>query len=586
MTRTDDAPTSHDLLKPALAAISSKRGARPVAVPLRGRRLLRHPLFNKDGAFSVEERDAFGLRGLLPQRVATIDDQVRMEMARLERKTDGLERYIGLSALHERNETLFYRVLIENLEALMPIVYTPVVGLACQEFSHILRRYRGLWITPDDGDRIAAMLRNVSHRDVRLIVATDNERILGLGDQGAGGMGIPIGKLALYSAGAGIHPARTLPVSLDVGTDNEELLADPDYMGYRAPRLRGEKYDEFVERFVDAVLEVFPHAVLQWEDFKQHNALRLLDRYKHRITSFNDDVQGTAAISVAAILAALRASGGELGRQRFVFLGAGAAGIGIARLIFDALRAEGVDASAARRAIVQMDSQGLTFQGREGLPDDKAEFALDADALRFYGFDEPKGHDLLSVVRHVHPTVLIGTSATPGAFGEDTVRAMAEHVERPLILPLSNPTSRSEAVPADLYKWTDGRALVATGSPFDAVELEGRRLVPGQANNVFVFPGVGLGCIVSEAREVTDGMFLVAARAVADSVSAERLADGTLLPNPAELREVSRAVAIAVVREARDSGRGRSLRDDRIEAEVDEAMWFPEYVPFVPSADR
>src|SRR5688572_17469893 len=513
-------------------------------MPLRGRALLRHPLFNKGAAFSAEERETFGLRGLMPARVATLADQVRLELAHLERKGDDLERYIGLAALQDRNETLFYRVLVENLEALMPIVYTPVVGRACQEYSHVLRRYRGLWLTPPDAGRLHELLANAPYRDVRLIVVTDNERILGLGDQGAGGMGIPIGKLALYCAGAGIHPALTLPISLDVGTENQDLIDDPLYMGYRAPRLRGEAYDAFVESFVEAVMHVYPRALLQWEDFKQHNALRLHARYRRRLASFNDDIQGTAAAVVAGVLAALRVTGRPMAEQRFVFLGAGAAGIGIARLLALALRAEGVEAETIRRALVQLDSKGLIHAQRPGLEESKREFALGPDALAAYGLDGGS-NDLESVVTRVRPTVLIGTSAQPGSFDEPLVRAMAEHVERPLVLPLSNPTSLSEGKPEDILRWSDGRALVATGSPFAPVRLDGRVHVPGQANNAFIFPGLGLGAIVSEAREVTDAMFLAASRAVAGAVSAERLQQGALFPPVAELRSVSRSVALA-----------------------------------------
>jgi malic enzyme len=566
-----------------MALLAAVRGGGPLPMPLRGHRLLSHPLFNKDAAFSAEERAAFGLGGLLPQRIATIDEQVQLELQRIERKTDDLERYIGLAALHERNETLFYRVLVQNLEALMPIVYTPVVGRACQEFSHILRRYQGLWLTPADADRLPELLANAPYRDVRLIVVTDNERILGLGDQGAGGMGIPIGKLALYCAGAGIHPSLTLPISLDVGTDNQALIDDPLYMGHRAPRLRGEAYDAFVESFVQAVTHVFPHALLQWEDFKQYNALRLQERYRRRLASFNDDIQGTAAAVVAGVLAALRVTGRPLAEQRFVFLGAGAAGIGISRLVALAMRVEGVSEAAIRRAIVQLDSKGLIHLGRPGLEASKREFALTPEVLAAYGLSADGRHDLESVVARVRPTVLVGTSAQPGSFSEGVVRAMAEHVERPLVLPLSNPTSHSEAKPEDILRWSAGRALVATGSPFAPVHLDGRVHVPGQANNAFIFPGMGLGAIVSEAREVTDAMFLAASRAVARSVSAERLQQGALFPPVSELRTVSRAVALAVVREARDAGLGRGLRDEQIEPSVDALMWFPDYVPYVPA---
>jgi len=579
-TRTSAAaPAPADALGAARARLPFVAAGETLPLPLRGRALLREPLFNKDAAFTVEEREAFGLHGLLPARVATLADQVRLEMAHLERKEDELERYIGLAALQDRNETLFHRVLLENLEALLPIVYTPVVGRACQEYSRILRRYRGLWLGPGDAERLPERLRNAGAGEVRLIVVTDNERILGLGDQGAGGMGIPIGKLALYSAAAGIHPALTLPISLDVGTDNAQLLADPLYMGTRTPRLRGGAYDAFVERFVAAVLEVHPRAVLQWEDFKQHNALRLLDRYRGRLTSFNDDVQGTAAVVVASLLAALRLTGQQLAEQRLVLLGAGAAGIGIARLVRAALRAEGASAEVAARAVVALDSKGLIHAGRPGLEEDKREFALPAEALRALGLSEPERHDLAAVVRHVRPTALIGTSAQRGAFSEPVVREMARHVERPLILPLSNPTSCSEAEPADLVRWTGGRALVATGSPFAPVRHEGTLHVPGQANNVFVFPGVGLGAIVAGARELTDAMFLAAARAVAAGVSAERLRQGALFPPVSALRAVSRAVALAVARET-TSGTGR---DEELVAAVDAAMWTPEYARYVPA---
>jgi malate dehydrogenase (oxaloacetate-decarboxylating) len=560
-----------------------RTGTEPIPVPLRGHELLENSLLNKDTAFGEAERAAFGLRGLLPTRTRSIEEQVALEIEKNRRKGDELERFIGLAALQDRNETLFYRLLLTYLEELMPIVYTPVVGRACQEYSHIMRRARGLWLTPEDIDRIPELLANARHEDVRLIVVTDNERILGLGDQGAGGMGIPVGKLALYTAGAGIHPALTLPVSLDVGTDNETLLNDPDYFGYRAPRLRGEAYDAFIEAFVEGVLDVFPHAVLQWEDFKQHNAIRLLDRYRHRVTSFNDDIQGTAAVVMGGILSALRILRQPLIEQRFVFLGAGAAGIGIARLVRASLLREGADDTTVGAAIAQLDRHGLTYDGREPLDDDKREFALGEGAMQGYGFESGREYDLEAVIERIRPTFLIGTSGTPGAFSERAIRGMAEGVATPVILPLSNPTSKTEALPADILDWTHGRALIATGSPFPPVEREGMTHVIGQANNAFCFPGIGLGAVVAEAREVTDEMFLVAAQAFAATVGEDRLAQGALYPNQSELRSVSRAVAIAVVRAARDAGVGRHLTDDEIPDAVDAMMWEPRYLAYEPA---
>ena len=564
-------------------------------VPFRGAELLERPLLNKDSGFDDRERDVFGLRGLLPPRSSSIEEQVSLELEHIRRKDDDLERYIGLAALQDRNETLFYRVLLENLEEFLPIVYTPTVGRACQSFSHIMRRPRGLWITPADIDRVPDLLRNARNDstgssaeadDIRLIVATDNERILGLGDQGAGGMGIPVGKLSLYTAGAGIYPSHTLPVSLDVGTDNEDLLADPFYIGYRQPRLRGAGYDDFIEAFVSAIMEVFPRAVLQWEDFKQHNAIRILDRYRHRLTSFNDDIQGTGAVVLAGILAAVRALGRPLAEQRVVFLGAGAAGTGIARTVRAAMAAQGVDESTIKRAIVTADTRGLVFAARDELDDDKREFALGAEELAFYGLGGLKPGDRLALeglVAAVKPTILIGTSGVPGAFTEGAIREMAARTERPVIFPLSNPTNKTEAVPADIMAWTGGRALVATGSPFEPVTVNGETHIIGQANNVFIFPGMGLGAIVSEAREITDEMFLLAAETLAEMVSPDRLAAGALYPAVAELREVSRQIAAKVVCQSRDCGVGRLYRDEEVIDAVDSAIWFPAYLPYLPA---
>ncbi len=557
---------------------------RPAAIGLAGPALLGSRLLTKDLAFPHEERDAFRLRGLLPDRVLTIEEQVELELEHLRVKGDALERYIGLAALQDRNATLFYRLLAEHLDEFLPIVYTPTVGRACQEFSHIIRRTRGAWITPADRDRIPELLRQGPYEDVRLIVVTDNERILGLGDQGAGGMAIPIGKLALYTAACGIHPAVTLPISLDVGTDNPALLADPLYLGHRAPRLRGAEYDALVEAFVVGVEAVWPGCVIQFEDFKQTNALRLLDRYAARVPSFNDDIQGTAAVVVAGVLAGLRATGTALADARIVLVGAGAAGIGIYRLLRLAMLDAGLTADDVERAIAAVDTRGLVHGGRDDLDEMKRELAVPTP--------DPAGGptDLVGTIRRMRPTVLVGTTGVAGTFSEAALRAMADGTTRPIVLPLSNPTSAAEAVPADVMAWTDGRAIIATGSPFDAVVRDGRRHEVGQANNAFIFPGVGLGAIVAEARSITQRMFLLAARTLADAVSADRLASGALYPPVDALRDVSRTIAVVVATEAVRAGLagiadadGRPPDDAAIAAAVDGAMWWPDYVPYTPA---
>jgi malate dehydrogenase (oxaloacetate-decarboxylating) len=578
---TDRAPSGHRAAGPP-PALEAPRGG--LLVGRRGADLLSHPLLNKGAAFPERERAAFGLRGLLPPHVATIDEQVALELEHVRRKSDDLERFIGLAALQDRNETLFYRLLVENLEEFLPVVYTPTVGRACQEFSHIFRRPRGVWISPADVGRIPTILAGAAE-DVRLIVVTDNERILGLGDQGAGGMAIPVGKLALYSAVAGIHPTRTLPVSLDVGTDRADLLSDPYYLGYRAARLHGEAYDDVVQAFVEGVRVVFPHAVVQWEDFKQHNALRILARFRHRLPSFNDDIQGTAAVVLGGLLAARRADGG-LGGDRFMFLGAGAAALGIAELLGERLRHDGVDESAIRRAVVMADSHGLVHVGRTDLDADKVPFAVDAATVAEWELSPSELADPAALARAFGATVLIGTTGTADTFREPLIRQLAANHGRPVILPLSNPSSRAEARPEDLLAWTDGRAIVATGSPFPPVALGRRRVVIGQANNVFVFPGIGLGAIVAEVGELTSELFLVAASELADQVTAERLRSGAIYPPVADLRAVTRAIAIAVIRRARDAGFGRRYRDEELETAVDRAMWWPDYLPYEPIPHR
>lgn len=578
--------TMLDSMRPLPAPFADIAAGRPACISLAGPALLSARLLTKDGAFSESERDAFKLRGLLPDHIHTIEEQEELEVEHLRRKSDELEAYIGLAALQDRNATLFYRLLADHLAEFLPIVYTPTVGRACMEFSHIFRRTRGTWITPADRDRIPQLLRQGPYEDVRLIVVTDNERILGLGDQGAGGMGIPIGKLALYTAACGIHPALTLPVSLDVGTDNAALLADPLYLGHRAPRLRGPEYDALVEAFVVGVAEVWPGCVIQWEDFKQANALRILDRYHDRVPSFNDDVQGTSGVVVAGILTGLRALGTTLGEIRVVQAGAGAAGIGIARLIRLAMLEAGLDEACVLRSIALVDSHGLVHEGRTDLDAPKRQFALPLDVAASYGFNLT-GSDgnpgLVETIERVGPTVLVGTTAVGGIFDERVVRAMTAATSRPVILPLSNPTSKAEATPVDILRWSDGRALVATGSPFDAVEVDGRRHEIGQANNVFIFPGLGLGAIAAEARMITPRMFLLAAQTLAGVVTDERLATGALYPPVADLRAVSRAIAIRVAQEAVDEGLAGIDPATDIEALIDGAMWWPAYVPYLPA---
>ncbi|HVP11589.1 MAG TPA: NAD-dependent malic enzyme [Phycisphaerae bacterium] len=551
-----------------------------IETDLRGVWLLKSPVTNKGLAFPPEERDAFGLHGILPPRYLTITDQIQLIKEHISAKTDDLEKYIGLASLQDRNEVLFYRVLVDNLAEYLPIVYTPTVGKACQKFSHIFRGPRGVWLTPADKHRIPELLRNSPNADVRLIVVTDNERILGLGDQGAGGMGIPIGKLALYVAGAGIHPSKVLPVSLDVGTENAALLQDPLYMGYRERRLRGQEYDEFVEAFIQGVQEVFPHAMVQWEDFHKDRAFKLLERYHKRIPCFNDDIQGTAAVTTAGVFAALRVTGQKLSEQRILFLGAGEACTGICELLSTSMRAEGVAEGVIHRSHLLFDSVGLLHTEREIRDEHKKAWAATPEVLQHYGIrgGNPTPEQVIAAFK---PTVMIGATATPGTFREEMVVEMAKHVKRPVIMPLSNPTSKAECTPAEAIKWTDGRALVATGSPFPDVHHGGKRFVIGQANNVFIFPGVGLGAIISEVKEIPREMFAIAARTLAEYVNPDRLALGALYPSQDDLRIVSKKIASAVVRYASKNNLGRRIPENEIENVVACAMWYPEYCPIV-----
>ena len=552
-----------------------------VPVSLRGQALLSHPMYNKGSSFSEAERRALGLEGLLPPLVSSEDVQCQRAYGNIARKTDPLEQYIGLASLQDRNETLFYRVMLDHLVEFAPIVYTPTVGRACQQYSQIFRRGRGMWITPAHRGSIAEVLANAPWQDVRLIVVTDNERILGLGDQGAGGMGIPIGKLVLYSVAAGIHPSRCLPISLDVGTDNKELLADPLYLGWRERRLRGPEYHALVEEFVQAVKTRFPKALLQWEDFKKQNAFELLDRYRERILSFNDDIQGTAAVALAGVVAATRLSGVPMRDQRVVILGAGAAGIGIARQLRDALGRAGLAGAELKGAIALLDSSGLLVEGRADPEAYKLEFAWPRELAAKLPIDPSQYGDLAKVVDALKPTVLLGTSGQPGVFDENVVTTMARHTARPVIFPFSNPTSQSEAKPVDLVRWTDGRAIVATGSPFDPVEHGGRKIKIGQGNNVYIFPGVGLGTLAAGARRVTDSMFTVASEVLASMVEEADLQSGSLFPSLGKLREVSRRIGIAVAREAGAQGVADPLDEKQATERIDRWIWYPRYPRYV-----
>ena len=560
-------------------SLEDLKGAAVIETRKAGAWLLHNPSTNHGTAFGRAQRDELRLRGMVPYRVTTLEEQAATAIAQIRAKGTALEQYIGLASLQERNEVLFYRVLVEHVAELMPIVYTPTVGEACQQFSHIYRSAHGLWITPDDVGDIPRVLRNSPFHDIRLIVATDNERILGLGDQGCGGMVIPIGKLALYVAGAGIHPSKCLPVSLDVGTDNPGLLADPLYLGYPKRRLRGREYDEFMEAFVRGVREVFPRAILQWEDFHKDRAFVLLERYRRRIVSFNDDIQGTASVTVAGILAALRVTQQRMADQRVVFVGAGAACTGIAQLCAIAMRADGADEATIRRALVALDSGGLLHDGRPIDEPHKRELALPRAAMAQYGLDLNAKVSLVDVVRAVKPTILVGATAQAGTFTQEMIETMARHVDRPIVLPLSNPTSKAECTPEQAIRWSDGRALVATGSPFADVEYAGKRHVIGQANNVFIFPGVGLGTAIAEAREVSTEMFHIASATLAKCVSQERLDVGAIYPDQGDLRRVSLEIACALVRYASENNLGRRIDPENVKSVVRSVVWEPSYVP-------
>ncbi|MFQ5549351.1 MAG: oxaloacetate-decarboxylating malate dehydrogenase [Woeseia sp.] len=547
-------------------------------VPRLGPSLLRYPLYNKGTGFTQEERERLGLVGILPSQHNDIETQARRFYESLGFNPDPVGRHIALAALQDRNEHLYYKLLRLRLEELLPIVYTPTVSQASQYYSRVFRRARGIWITPDHRGQVEDILRTgAPFSDVRLMVVTDNESILGIGDQGAGGMAISVGKLALYCAGAGIHPACTLPISLDVGTDNQSLLDDPLYLGWRRRRLRGNEYDSLIDEFVSAARRVFPDVVVQWEDFRKDNALRIMDRYRHALPSFNDDIQGTGAVALACVLAACKISGEPLEESRILIYGAGAAGLGIARQMHNHLRDSDLDGSRLRRAILVMDSRGVISDGRGNLEGYKSELAWPEQMAQKLGLNEAERGQLHKVVQAYQPTVLIGASGQGGAFDEASVRAMAGAVGTPVILPMSNPTPNSEAEPGRLLHWTEGRALVATGSPFDDVPLRGGRIRIGQANNVFIFPGIGLGAIVSGATQVTDNMIAAAATALADSLTSAELSGNRLMPDVSRLWDVCGEVGHAVAGQAISDGVAGETRAEELQACIDETRWVPEY---------
>ncbi|WP_074310594.1 NAD-dependent malic enzyme [Singulisphaera sp. GP187] len=556
--------------------VDAETGDEIVEVPLTALSLLDCPLFNKGSAFPEDERAEFGLHGLLPPHVGSIDEQLDRRYRDFEQKRTELQQHIYLRDLQDRNEVLFYRLMADHITEMMPLIYTPVVGEACQYFSRTYRRPRGLFVSYEHRANLETILENRPYRDVDVIVVTDGERILGLGDLGVGGMGIPVGKLSLYTLCGGINPARTLPIFLDAGTDNEEALADPLYLGWRHPRMRGTEYDDFIEQFVSAVTRVLPNTLLQWEDFALPNARRLLDQYRDRLCTFNDDIQGTAAVSLAAILAAGHVSGTRLADQRVAILGAGSAGTGIADQIVTAMVAEGRTEREALAQLWLVDRDGLLHSAMTGLQPFQRRFAQPLERLEGWAH-ESGGYTLGEVVKNVHPTVLIGTSGRPGTFTEEVVRAMAQHVDRPAIFPLSNPNSRCEATPADVIAWTDGRALVATGSPFPDVVFGGRTFAVGQCNNAYIFPGLGQGVIASGARRVPEDLFLASARALAEASPARTTLGGSLFPALENIASVSRRIALAVAGEAHRLGIADPVPLEQLERRIDARWWHPRY---------
>ncbi|TBM29414.1 NAD-dependent malic enzyme [Hafnia paralvei] len=549
---------------------------RPLYIPYAGPILLEFPLLNKGSAFSEEERSNFNLHGLLPEAVETIEEQTeRAYRQYLDFKTDN-DKHIYLRNIQDTNETLFYRMLDAHLSEMMPIIYTPTVGEACEHFSDIYRRARGLFISYPNRDRIDDMLQNATKQNVKVIVVTDGERILGLGDQGIGGMGIPIGKLSLYTACGGISPAYTLPVVLDVGTNNPQRLNDPLYMGWRHPRISGDEYYAFVDEFIQAVKRRWPNVLLQFEDFAQKNATPLLNRYRDELCCFNDDIQGTAAVTLGSLIAASRAAGSQLRDQTITFLGAGSAGCGIAEQIIAQMKSEGLSDDEARSRVFMVDRFGLLTDKLPNLLEFQSKLVQKSASLAGWNV-ESDAISLLEVVRNAKPTVLIGVSGQPGLFTEEIIREMHSHCARPIVMPLSNPTSRVEARPEDIINWTDGAALVATGSPFGPVSYKEQLFAIAQCNNSYIFPGIGLGVLASGAKRVTDGMLMAASRALADCSPLALEGKGALLPDIKDIQQVSRSIAFQVAKEAQLQGVAVLTSDEALLQAIESNFWQPQY---------
>lgn len=566
------------------------RGNTTRTVHFRGMDLLNSPPLNKGTAFTEAEREAFGLHGLLPPIVESLEDQCVRAYEAFSLKPNDLERHIYLRQLQDTNEVLFYRLLLDHIEEMLPIVYTPVVALGCQQFSHIYRRPRGLFVSYPLRHSIPALLRNQPNPEVDIIVVTDGERVLGVGDQGVGGMGIPIGKLSLYTLIGGIHPARTLPVVLDVGTNNPDRLADPEYLGWRHHRVTGSEYDDFIDAFVQAVQQVFPGALLQWEDFSLAHARPILDRYHRKMLTFNDDIQGTAAVALGAILAALRVARSPLREQQIVFVGAGSASVGVADCLCAAMVAEGLSAEEARSCIWMVDRDGLLHSGRADLSAEQQQYAQSLSRVAAWSGTPAQTLNLSEVIAHTRATILIGLSGAARAFDEPIVREMARKVERPIIFPLSNPTQCAEADPADLLRWTEGRALIATGSPFAPVSFDGRITPIAQCNNAYVFPALGLATVAARVASdvvgikcITDEMILAAAHSLAEQSPALKDPFAPLLPRLTDIRDVAAEIAFAVAREAERAGVAPSLDFPPLRSRIMASQWFPAYPTYVPA---